>query len=94
MYDKNEANSQEYYYLYYYTSDSLIEVESFCEKKLLDECSIENNAVLCYGINGNTYYDIIAEEVNGEIVIKQYVKGTYKKPQVKIILQPLNKFDW
>ena len=48
-------------------------------------------SVLTYGVAGNTYYDIVAEEIDGEIVIKQYVKGTYQKPQIKVVLQPLNR---
>ena len=71
----------------------LSDYESFTANLVLENCSIDGikDAVMAYGVNGNTYYDIVAEKVNNEIVIKQYVKGTYQKPQVKIILQPLNK---
>lgn len=71
----------------------LSDYESFSANLVLENCSIDGikDAVMAYGIHGNTYYEIVAEEVNGEVVIKQYVKGTYQKPQMKIILQPLNK---
>lgn len=73
----------------------LDDYDGFSANLVLSSCSVDTtkDAVMAYGVNGNTYYDIVAEEVNGEIVIKQYVKGTYTKPQVKIILQPLNKFN-
>ena len=60
---------------------------------LIDDCEIDDDAltILKYGINGNTYYDIVVEEVDGEIIVNQYVRGTYEKPQIKVILQPLNK---
>lgn len=62
------------------------------KKLLLDSCSFENNKILSYGINGNTYYDIVVEkDANGNIVVNQYVSGTYTKPQIKIQLQPINK---
>lgn len=72
---------------------SLDDYAGFEANLILSNCSLDciENAILAYGVNGNTYYDIVAEEVNGEVVIKQYVKGTYQKPQVKITLQPLNK---
>ena len=76
-----------------YDEKYLSDYESFTDNLVLENCSIDGikDSVMAYGIHGNTYYEIVAEEVNGEIVINQYVKGTYQKPQVKIILQPLNK---
>lgn len=76
-----------------YDKEYLSDYESFAANLVLENCSIDGikDAVMAYGIHGNTYYEIVAEEVNGEVVIKQYVKGTYQKPQIKIILQPLNK---
>ena len=76
-----------------YGKNFFSDYEGFTAISVLGNCSIDGvkDAVMAYGVNGNIYYDIVAEEVNGEVVIKQYVKGTYQKPQVKIILQPLNK---
>jgi hypothetical protein len=67
--------------------------EGFSGICILENCTLSDtfDSFLTYGIHGNTYYEIVAEEVNGEVVINQYVKGTYQKPQIKIILQPLNK---
>ena len=60
---------------------------------VLDNCSIDEklDSFLTYGVSGNTYYDIVAEEQNGELIINKYLSGTYEKPQLKIILQPINK---
>ena len=72
---------------------SLTEDCAFQPIKVLENCSLSDDyvSVLTYGVAGNTYYDIVAEEIDGEIVIKQYVKGTYQKPQIKVVLQPLNR---
>ena len=66
---------------------------AFTPIKILENCNISEDftSFLTYGVAGNTYYDIVAEEEDGETVINQYVKGTYQKPQIKVILQPLNK---
>ena len=62
------------------------------KKLLLEDCSFEDNKILSYGINGNTYYDIVVEtDASGNIVVNQYVSGTYTKPQIKIQLQPINR---
>ena len=62
------------------------------------ECVQENISInddyssfLTYGVSGNVNYDMVLEEVNGEMVVKSYVSGTYEAPQVKIILQPINR---
>ncbi|MBQ8884935.1 MAG: hypothetical protein IJY62_00975 [Clostridia bacterium] len=77
---------------FFYRNESMTKDSNFTPIKVLENCNIsdDHTSFLTYGIHGNTYYDIVAEEVDGEIVINQYVKGTYEKPQVKIILQPLN----
>ena len=73
------------------TSGGLINDRAFTPKTVLEDCNLENNKILVYGISGNTYYDIVAESVNGQMVINQYVSGTYQKPQIKVILQPINQ---
>lgn len=80
-------------YLYYGNDENILEDIAFIPHVVLKNCSLDvnKNAILKYGINGNTYYDIVVEEINGKIVVNQYVKGTYEKPQIKIVLQPLNK---
>lgn len=72
---------------------TILDDKAYTSHLILEECSVSDDrkSILKYGINGNTYYDIVVEEVDGKIVVNQYVKGTYEKPQIKIILQPLNK---
>ncbi len=66
----------------------------YSSKKILDyfdKFDEAEESFLVYGINGNTYYEVVVEEVDGEIVVNKYIKGTYIKPQIKVVLQPLNK---
>lgn len=74
-------------------SMTILDDKAYTFRLLIDNCSVSDdcNSILTYGVNGNTYYDIVVEEVDGEIVVNKYVKGTYTKPQIKILLQPLNK---
>ncbi|MBR3876309.1 MAG: hypothetical protein IKJ25_06005 [Clostridia bacterium] len=71
--------------------DGLLNDGAFTPNIVLENCSLENHKILIYGISGNTYYDIVVENVNGQTVINTYVSGTYQKPQIKITLQPINK---
>lgn len=73
------------------TSGGLINDRAFTPKTVLKDCNLEDNKILVYGISGNTYYDIVVESVNGQIVINQYISGTYQNPRIKITLQPINK---
>ena len=58
---------------------------------LIENCVYENYAFLTYGINGNTYYDIIVEEIDSALSIKKYIAGTYTTPQIIIEFQPINR---
>jgi hypothetical protein len=43
------------------------------------------------GINGNTYYELVPEFINGEWIITPYVSGTYvAPPEATITFQPIN----
>ena len=61
--------------------------------KVLENTDIDDShkEFLKYGVNGNTYYEIVVEEVNGEVRVNSYVSGTYVAPEIKIILQPINR---
>ena len=78
-----ECGNGGYYDEYYSSLASIIVVE---------DCNLDNNKILTFGIDGNIYYDIVVEEVDGEVVVNKYISGTYIKEQIKIILQPLNKY--
>ena len=49
------------------------------------------NAFEKQGVNGTTYYDIVVEDVNGELKINTYESGTYEAPEIKVVLQPINR---
>lgn len=92
----NESFGYDYYngLIYVHPGDmTILNDPTYTSHLLIEDCSVSDDklSILKYGINGNTYYDIVVEEINGEIVVNQYVKGTYEKPQIKIVLQPLNK---
>lgn len=61
---------------------------------LLENCEIVNGKPCQYGLNGNTYYDIVAKAgEDGEIHPVPYVEGTYVAPcvsELEKILQPIN----
>ena len=60
----------------------------------LGNCQIsdDNKSFLTYGIHGNTYYDVVIErDSEGSPIVRTYITGTYEEPQIKIILQPINR---
>ena len=63
-------------------------------KIALEDCDLADNkdSFLKFGLHGNTYYDVVIEEDNnGNIVVNSYISGTYEKPPLKIVLQPINR---
>ena len=44
-----------------------------------------------YDVNGTTSYEIVVEEVDGELKVTPYVSGEYEAPITKIVLQPINR---
>jgi hypothetical protein len=53
---------------------------------------VENGDVISFGIDGNITYDLILEEVDGQITLVPYVKGTYvAPPSTTITFQPINR---
>lgn len=60
----------------------------------LEDCDLgdDRSNFLKYGLNGNTYYDVVIEEdEHGVIVVNSYVSGTYEEPQIKVVFQPINR---
>lgn len=76
---------------YYYSSD----IKSICEEITVNaNCSLsdDRNSLLTYGPFGNTYYDIgVTVNASGSPEIKLFEVGTYQKPQLKIVFQPINR---
>jgi hypothetical protein len=61
-------------------------------KLVLDDVGIVNGEVIKIGINGNTNYDLILEEIDGKPTLVAYVKGTYvAPPPTTITFQPINR---
>jgi hypothetical protein len=61
-------------------------------KLVLDDVGIVNGEVIKTGINGNTNYDLILEEIDGKPTLVAYVKGTYvAPPPTTITFQPINR---
>jgi len=59
---------------------------------VLEDVGMENGEIIRFGVDGNTTYDLILEEVNGELTLVPYVKGTYvAPPPTTITFQPINR---
>ena len=56
---------------------------------VLDNCVLAGNVFVVYGLNGNEYYEIYVEVVNGVLEVNSYLQGTYVGEQKTIILQPI-----
>lgn len=92
-------------YAYYNVTQKMIEAPEnkfpvFDLKNICDEivvnsnCSLsdDHNKLLTYGPFGNTYYEIGVEfNDSGEPKVKLYEVGTYQKPQIKMVFQPINR---
>ena len=76
-----------------YYREPLFNDSHFVPEVVLENCSISDDktSFLTYGVNGNTYYEVVVENVNGQVQVNSYVSGTYERPQTKILLQPINK---
>jgi hypothetical protein len=71
----------------------LINENIFLDYELvLEDVGMENGEIIRFGVDGNTTYDLILEEVNGELTLVPYVKGTYvAPPPTTITFQPINR---
>jgi hypothetical protein len=59
---------------------------------VLEDVGMESGELIQFGVNGNTTYDLILEEVNGELTLVPYVRGTYvAPPPTTITFQPINR---
>jgi hypothetical protein len=59
---------------------------------VITNVGIEQGQAVRYGINSNTYYDIIAEVIDGSLQINAHESGTYVAPEVSsVTLQPINR---
>jgi hypothetical protein len=59
---------------------------------LLENVGIENGEIIRFGVDGNITYELILEQVNGELKLVPYVKGTYVAPPPSTItFQPINR---
>ena len=92
-------------YAYYNITQKLIEapgdgysvsnIKEMCDEIVVNSnCSLsdDRNTLLTYGPFGNTYYEIGVElNDSGEPKVKLYKIGTYQKPQIKMVFQPINR---
>jgi hypothetical protein len=62
------------------------------KKILLEDTGFENGSLVKYGINGNTSYDLIPQNINGKWSLSAYISGTYiAPPPTTFTLQPINR---
>ena len=97
---KDIANSLVNTYYYYDDNDENIWSKYNGEFKFMEGAELvksnvtineKMNAFEKQGVNGTTYYDIVVEDVNGELKINTYESGTYEAPEIKVVLQPINR---
>jgi hypothetical protein len=66
--------------------------DSLSYETVISNVGIEQGKAVQYGINSNTYYDIVAEVIDGSLEITAHESGTYIAPTVSsITLQPINR---
>ena len=61
---------------------------------VLENCSLSDDydAILTYGIHGDISYEVVVEEDDaGNARVKAYKSDEYVAPEIKIILQPINR---
>ena len=62
--------------------------------KVLENCSLSDDydALLTYGVHGDISYEVVVEEdENGNAKVKAYKSDEYVAPEIKIVLQPINR---
>jgi hypothetical protein len=65
---------------------------SLSYETVISNVGIEQGKAVQYGINSNTYYDIVAEVIDGSLEITAHESGAYIAPTVSsITLQPINR---
>lgn len=98
--DVTKYLSSSYYAYYGDNDDDAMWEQQYYEFKFMDGATLvlpdvsldpKRTSFLTYDVNGNTSYDIVVEDVDGELEINPYVTGTYEAPQKKIVLQPINR---
>lgn len=83
--------------LVYDKGDNSLYKDNFFEdgtrEKILEDISISEDgmSLIKYGVNGNEYYEVIVEKINGEVKACAYKVGEYVAEPKIIIIQPINR---